>query len=189
MGLSGAVRWTRPARGFGVGARSGGVLHAILASPRPLRGARRGGWRGCGLARHNVAARRHPNTGSRRASALALRCLIRQVFQRASVHCTFHPRQARSPTAVHAIRDRPRPCGLSGCLHFGRRTQPPLCRTRRQAGAGVRGAQGAANPPPWRRQPLRLLDYPTLRRAWSGDGPGPQCAFKVSMFNVSCNSH
>ena len=36
---------------------------------------------------------------------------------------------------------------------------------------------------------LRLLDYPTLRRAWSGECPEPQYAFKMSMFNVSCNSH
>ena len=36
---------------------------------------------------------------------------------------------------------------------------------------------------------LRWLGYPTLRRAWSGECPGPQYAFKMSMFNVSCNSH
>ena len=30
---------------------------------------------------------------------------------------------------------------------------------------------------------------PTLGRAWPRENPGPQCAFKISMFNVSCNSH
>ena len=30
---------------------------------------------------------------------------------------------------------------------------------------------------------------PTLSQAWSRDDPGPQYAFKMSMFNVSCNSH
>ena len=29
----------------------------------------------------------------------------------------------------------------------------------------------------------------TLRRAWTRDCPSPQCAFEMSMFNVSCNSH
>lgn len=30
---------------------------------------------------------------------------------------------------------------------------------------------------------------PTLRRAWPRECSRPQCAFKMSMFNVSCNSH
>ena len=30
---------------------------------------------------------------------------------------------------------------------------------------------------------------PTLRQAWPRDDPGPQYAFKMSMFNESCNSH
>lgn len=30
---------------------------------------------------------------------------------------------------------------------------------------------------------------PTLRRAWPRECPRPQYAFKISMFNVSCNSH
>ncbi len=30
---------------------------------------------------------------------------------------------------------------------------------------------------------------PTLRQAWSREDPGPQYAFKMSMFNESCNSH
>ena len=30
---------------------------------------------------------------------------------------------------------------------------------------------------------------PTLRQAWSREYPRPQCAFEMSMFNVSCNSH
>lgn len=34
-----------------------------------------------------------------------------------------------------------------------------------------------------------IASYPTLRQAWSGECPGPQYAFKMSMFNVSCNSH
>ena len=34
-----------------------------------------------------------------------------------------------------------------------------------------------------------IASHPTLRQAWSGECPGPQCAFKMSMFNVSCNSH
>ena len=36
---------------------------------------------------------------------------------------------------------------------------------------------------------LAIASHPTLRQAWSGECPGPQCAFKMSMFNVSCNSH
>ena len=32
--------------------------------------------------------------------------------------------------------------------------------------------------------------FPTLRQAWPrGVAPKPQYAFKMSMFNVSCNSH
>lgn len=42
---------------------------------------------------------------------------------------------------------------------------------------------------PGRKQKLAIASYPTLRQAWSGECPGPQCAFKMSMFNVSCNSH
>ena len=30
---------------------------------------------------------------------------------------------------------------------------------------------------------------PTLRQAWPRYCPRPQYAFKISMFNVSCNSH
>ena len=30
---------------------------------------------------------------------------------------------------------------------------------------------------------------PTLRQAWPREYPRPQYAFKISMFNVSCNSH
>ena len=30
---------------------------------------------------------------------------------------------------------------------------------------------------------------PTLRQAWPQEDLGPQCAFKILMFNVSCNSH
>ena len=30
---------------------------------------------------------------------------------------------------------------------------------------------------------------PTLRQAWPRECPRPQFAFKISMFNVSCNSH
>lgn len=30
---------------------------------------------------------------------------------------------------------------------------------------------------------------PTLRQAWPREYPRPQFAFKISMFNVSCNSH
>ena len=30
---------------------------------------------------------------------------------------------------------------------------------------------------------------PTLRQAWPREYPRPQYAFKMSMFNVSCNSH
>jgi hypothetical protein len=41
-----------------------------------------------------------------------------------------------------------------------------------------------------RRDPKNTIaSYPTLRQAWSGECPRPQCAFKMSMFNVSCNSH
>lgn len=39
------------------------------------------------------------------------------------------------------------------------------------------------------RQPTIDSNQPTLRQAWPRDYPRPQCAFKMSMFNVSCNSH
>ena len=34
-----------------------------------------------------------------------------------------------------------------------------------------------------------IASKPTLRQAWHQCGPMPQYAFKISMFNVSCNSH
>jgi hypothetical protein len=36
---------------------------------------------------------------------------------------------------------------------------------------------------------VAIVVKPTLRQAWSREDPGPQCAFKMSMFNESCNSH
>jgi hypothetical protein len=36
---------------------------------------------------------------------------------------------------------------------------------------------------------IAIVVKPTLRQAWSREDPGPQCAFKMSMFNESCNSH
>jgi hypothetical protein len=34
-----------------------------------------------------------------------------------------------------------------------------------------------------------IASEPTLRQAWQRCEPMPQYAFKMSMFNVSCNSH
>jgi hypothetical protein len=36
---------------------------------------------------------------------------------------------------------------------------------------------------------IAIVFKPTLRQAWPRDSPRPQYAFKISMFNVSCNSH
>lgn len=36
---------------------------------------------------------------------------------------------------------------------------------------------------------LAIDVQPTLRQAWPREYPRPQYAFKISMFNVSCNSH
>ena len=36
---------------------------------------------------------------------------------------------------------------------------------------------------------VAIVVKPTLRQAWPREDPGPQCAFKMSMFNESCNSH
>ena len=49
--------------------------------------------------------------------------------------------------------------------------------------------RGAAVRQPKAQARLAIASHPTLRQAWSGECPGPQCAFKMSMFNVSCNSH
>ena len=40
-----------------------------------------------------------------------------------------------------------------------------------------------------RREASVIASKPTLRQAWHQCGPMPQYAFKISMFNVSCNSH
>ena len=70
--------------------------------------------------------------------------------------------------------------------------------------ASLFDAQGA--PRPVRRSPASELAFrlltdgttkcgregfglPTLRQAWPREYPRPQYAFKMSMFNVSCNSH
>ena len=39
-----------------------------------------------------------------------------------------------------------------------------------------------------RREAGVIASKPTLRQAWHQCGPMPQYAFKISMFNVSCNS-
>ena len=44
------------------------------------------------------------------------------------------------------------------------------------------------NPLP-REQTEAIASKPTLRQAWQRWKPMPQYAFKISMFNVSCNSH
>ena len=36
---------------------------------------------------------------------------------------------------------------------------------------------------------IAIVVKPTLRQAWLRDDPEPQYAFKISMFNESCNSH
>ncbi len=36
---------------------------------------------------------------------------------------------------------------------------------------------------------VAIVIKPTLRQAWPREDPGPQYAFKMSMFNESCNSH
>ena len=80
--------------------------------------------------------------------------------------------------------------------------RPPVT-TRTKSGPTERGSQGLhlkRRSSTSERLPLRRssreqerrsrLDFqPTLRQAWPQDCPRPQYAFKMSMFNVSCNSH
>ena len=55
---------------------------------------------------------------------------------------------------------------------------------------GVKRTPGPATVPRRAREDSDAIDSnPTLSQAWSRDDPGPQYAFKMSMFNVSCNSH
>lgn len=67
---------------------------------------------------------------------------------------------ARTKTSVQNLERRTEDFGLS----------------RRQTGAGAHSSATG-------------VKKPTLRQARPRQAPGPQCAFKKSMFNVSCNSH
>ena len=41
----------------------------------------------------------------------------------------------------------------------------------------------------FREEPDGIGLFKTLRRTWPQDYPRPQFAFRISMLNVSCNSH
>jgi hypothetical protein len=93
-----------------------------------------------------------------------------------------------------------------------RATVPPrpfveleTCGSRRKAdrlyfggrgGLPARSQEATTAPDERRDRPVRGREatrdryvQPTLRQAWPRECPRPQCAFKMSMFNVSCNSH
>ena len=72
-------------------------------------------------------------------------------------------------------------CGFASCanrLYFGRRG------TSTETSTSPRRSIARAM-----KTTLDRYIQPTLRQAWPREYPRPQYAFKISMFNVSCNSH
>ena len=72
---------------------------------------------------------------------------------------------------------------------------PSALRTTRQTSsasetAGVKSVSAVDDPAREQFERQLAIDVqPTLRQAWPRECPRPQYAFKISMFNVSCNSH
>ena len=80
------------------------------------------------------------------------------------------------------VDERIETCGFASCANrlYLRRRGSSLGRRRRAATIHCESIVETT---------LDRYIQPTLRQAWPRECPRPQYAFKISMFNVSCNSH
>ena len=81
-----------------------------------------------------------------------------------------------APTVTYLVRGQP----AAHADHSTRSPSASLGGTRRDI------RRETATPA---RQAERDWVFQTLRRTWPQDYPRPQFAFRISMLNVSCNSH
>lgn len=95
------------------------------------------------------------------------------------------PRNDRNVAGVWLRRATDRLARAENCPPpaTGTRSERTPATDRNATAASLRRSTARAESDP------RFDFQPTLRRAWPRECPRPQYAFKISMFNVSCNSH